>query len=142
MMQSNVERVYGMALTLDDLSRHLDDIYVAGEDLSSSQYCIVIFKTHVGHVGLPIAPGEASAGVLQNNPKRNGRAVVRLHGKSRIKLASMVAMGDPLSIANISGKAGQQDGNSICIGVARQAGNAGEEIDCNVVMHGKEEKHA
>ena len=84
----------------------LDKTFKAGKDLSSSQYYIV---KHCG-TGTPYAVELTSAstdkaiGILQNKPKMNEAATVRLAGTSKIVSSTPIAEGEYI-MSDASGKA-------------------------------------
>ena len=67
-----------------------DETFAANIDLQSCQYTFVKFKS--GGVTICGTSGEAALGVLQNKPASNENAVVRMVGKSKIQVATTVAI--------------------------------------------------
>lgn len=85
----------------------LDVSFVAGADLSSSQYMFVKLNSS-GKAILNAAAGEDSIGVLQNNPTSGAIAIVRVWGISKVVVGTdnsgVVTVMDPVA-TNASGQA-------------------------------------
>lgn len=102
----------------------LDVTYKAGEDLSSSQYAVVVVGTSNYECILPSAAGEGKIlGVLQNYPASGSAARVRKLGISKVVAADTIAYGDELEIANSVGDVRKytQDGDNGRLGMAEES---------------------
>lgn len=102
----------------------LDVTYKAGEDLSSSQYAVVVAGTSDYECILPSAEGEGKIlGVLQNYPASGSAARVRKLGISKVVSAGTIAYGEELEIANSAGdvQTYTQDGDNGRVGIAEEA---------------------
>lgn len=85
-------------------NRVLDVTFEAAEDLSSSQYCIVVLDATTRKARLPDAATEVGLGVLQNAPAAGEAAVVRLIGVSKIWLGETVAVNEWVKLEDATGQ--------------------------------------
>lgn len=82
--------------------------FLAGVDLSSSQFCIVALNASM-QVVLPSGQGVRCFGVLQNAPASGEAAVVRRFGVSRVVAGDVIALaagGALVTAIGTTGKAG------------------------------------
>lgn len=76
----------------------LDITLNAGADLSSSQYCFVKMDTADNQVVLA-GDGDKAIGVLQNKPKQNQAAIVRIYGISPVVVTTPGSAPAPGAVA-------------------------------------------
>jgi len=110
--------------------------YLAQQDLSSSQWRVVIAGTVDYSCRLPTAAGVGRIlGVLQNKPASGSAARVRKLGISKVIAAGVIAFGDELEVANTAGgvRVYTQDGDNGRLGSAEEAAVSGD-IFTAVVM--------
>ena len=102
----------------------LDVTYKAGEDLSSSQYRVVVTGTSDYECKLPGGAGVGKIlGVLQNYPASGSAARVRKLGISKVVAAATIVAGAELEIANATGDVRTYtiDGDNGRVGSAEEA---------------------
>lgn len=73
-----------------------DFTFEANEDLSADQYRWVVFDTTAKKVRRPDTKAERPLGILQNDPAAGRSAVVRLYGRSKMRVGGAVALNDRL----------------------------------------------
>jgi len=106
----------------------LDVTYEAGEDLSSSQYRVVVQGDSDNTCKLPGAAGEGKVlGILQNDPESGEAARVRKLGISTVEADNTAAglggnRGDAIEIAAATGTVRKYTGASdnCCVGYAEE----------------------
>jgi hypothetical protein len=81
----------------------IDVPMTAGEDLSSSQYCVVKLHTTSGQV-VKAGGTDTPFGVLQNKPESGEEAKVRVAGTTQIKANGPFSLGDHLVVAAATGR--------------------------------------
>jgi predicted RecA/RadA family phage recombinase len=97
---------------------------VAGEDLSSSQFCGIDVELSTGQAVLPSAGGR-TVGVLQNKPDDGEAATIVTSGVSKMLVgATGLVAGNNVAV-DTDGKAVQAAANDQSIGVALQTAAAG-----------------
>jgi hypothetical protein len=80
---------------------------IAAADLSSSQYCAVVFSLSSGvlQCDLQSTAGGVADGILQNAPANGAIAIVRVSGISSIVLGDTITQGMKLAVEATSGRA-------------------------------------
>jgi ABC-type taurine transport system substrate-binding protein len=110
--------------------------FVAGADLSSSQYKFVKFDSS-GNVILVAAATDVPIGVLQNNPVSGAEASVLIVGGTKIVASAAATLGTALNIGTTSaGKAvalAVTDTTKYVLGVYLQAPGADGDVVAAVV---------
>lgn len=103
----------------------LDETFVANEDLSSSQNCVVVPAGSVSagktKVGLPGGQGVLALGVLLNDPESGELAQVRTIGRAKAIAASTFNAGVEVTIAATTGKIESASSGDYVIGIALEA---------------------
>lgn len=102
----------------------LDVTYKAGEDLSSSQYRVVVVGTSDYECKLPSTGGVGKIlGVLQNYPASGSAARVRKLGISKVVAGGTIVYGAELEIESSAGDVDTytQDGDNGRVGTAEEA---------------------
>ena len=112
-----------MAFTLNEVSAS----FVAGADLSSSQYLFVKPHTTENQV-VACGDGELAIGVLNDNPASGREATVVVGGFTKVKAgATPIAIGDLLSSTS-AGKAQPAGTSDYILGRALQASSTDNTI--------------
>lgn len=101
-----------------------DGTKVAGEDLSSSQYCVVKLGSTEGEVEL-CGASDDPYGVLQNAPAEGEPASVAIGGISKIKANGAFSYGDYLAVAASTGKVDTASGAAPYTIIAQACEDAG-----------------
>ncbi len=107
----------------------LDVTYKAGEDLSSSQWAVVVAGTSDYEAVLPAGAGVGKIlGVLQNNPASGAAALVRKLGISKVNAGGTIAYGEEVEIAAATGtvRTYTLDGDNGRLGSAEEAAVSGD----------------
>ncbi|GEO26237.1 hypothetical protein AAC03nite_20220 [Alicyclobacillus acidoterrestris] len=111
-----------MAFEIDKLTISLP----TAADLSGSQYCAVTVDSN-GNAVLPKAGGVA-IGILQNNPKADQTASVRVEGVSYMVASAAITAGQLVTV-DATGKAAPASTGNYVLGVALDTvAAAGEQI--------------
>lgn len=112
-----------------------DDSYVANEDLSSSQFRVVVFAAQSSgkaKVGLPGGQGVYPAGVLLNTPASGEIAQVRHRGISKVVANGAFDSGIEVTIAATTGKIEAAASGDYVVGRSREASaEANHEVSIN-----------
>jgi len=110
-----------------------DESFIAGEDLSSSQFCAV--KLSAANTVVLCGVGEQAVGILQNAPTSGQAATVRVLGSSLMKANGPFAFGDVLAVVAATGKVDTASAAShnFAVGQAWAAsGAANDLVECLV----------
>lgn len=102
----------------------LDVTYKAGEDLSSSQYRVVVASTSDYECKLPAGGGVGKIlGVLQNYPASGSAARVRKLGISKVVAGGTIVYGAELEIEDAAGRVDTYtiDGDNGRVGIAEES---------------------
>lgn len=103
----------------------LDESFVANEDLSDSQNCVVVPAGSVSagktKVGLPGGQGVLALGVLLNDPESGEIAQVRTMGYAKAIADSTFDAGVEVTIAATTGKIEAASSGDYVIGIAIEA---------------------
>jgi hypothetical protein len=102
----------------------LDVTYKAGEDLSNSQYRVVVSGTSNYECKLPSGGGVGKIlGVLQNYPASGSAARVRKLGISKVVAGGTIVYGAELEIEDAAGRVDTytQDGDNGRVGSAEES---------------------
>lgn len=89
---------------VDQGAAFVDDLFLAGADLSGSQYLAVIHSTSVTNTVVLAGAGGLVLGILQNAPASGAVARVRLFGRTKWVGSGSIARGAALA-SDASGKA-------------------------------------
>ena len=108
--------------------------FIAGEDLSSSQFKFVTLESD-GQVDLADSAGERCFGVLENDPASGGEATVVVSGQTRITCGGTVAAGAQLQ-TDASGDAITAASGDVSMGYAMEAGVDGQVIAMELIQGG------
>jgi len=104
----------------------IDLPFKAGADLSAKQYHQVEM-TATGIVNVCNGAGDAPIGVLQNKPKTNEAAIVRMLGISRLVADAALAVGDNYGTSADGQAVAKTAQNDLILGrILTAAGAAGE----------------
>ncbi len=108
--------------------------FIAGEDLSSSQFKFVTLESD-GQVDLADAAGERCFGVLENDPAAGAEATVVVAGQTRITCGGTVAAGAQLQ-TDASGDAITAAAGDVVMGYAMEAGAVNQKIQIELIQGG------
>jgi len=106
---------------MSQASNQIVKTFVAGEDLSSSQFLAVMIELGTSNeviiAGTPAAEGTHVIGVLQNEPEDGEAASVAIGGTSKLKMAAACDAGEKIMSSSGSGTPVDADQKSV-IGIA------------------------
>lgn len=108
--------------------------FIAGEDLSSSQFKFVTLESD-GQVDLADAAGENCMGVVINDPASGGEATVVVSGKTVVTAGGTIAAGAAIA-TDASGDAVTAASTNIIMGYALEAGVDGQVIAVELIQGG------
>jgi hypothetical protein len=108
--------------------------FIAGEDLSSSQFKFVTLESD-GQVDLADAAGENCMGVVINDPASGGEATVVVSGKTVVTAGDTIAAGAAIA-TDASGDAVTAASTNIIMGYALEAGVDGQVIAVELIQGG------
>jgi len=108
--------------------------FIAGEDLSSSQFKFVTLESD-GQVDLADAAGENCIGVVLNDPASGGEATVVVSGKTVVQAGGTIAAGASIATA-ADGQAVTASTGNIVMGYALEAGVDGQTIAVELIQGG------
>ena len=108
--------------------------FIAGEDLSSSQFKFVTLESD-GQVDLADSAGENCIGVVINDPASGGEATVVVSGKTVVTSGGTIAAGAAVA-TDASGDAVTATTNNIIMGYALEAGVDGQVIAIELIQGG------
>ncbi|MDB4931226.1 MAG: hypothetical protein JWM10_3710 [Myxococcaceae bacterium] len=108
--------------TPDEQSGAVDEYFLAGADLSGSQYLAVKHSTTVSNTVVVAGAGQMVAGILQNAPASGAVARVRLFGRSKWISSGVVARGAALA-SDAAGKAKAAVAGTVAGGAGDPAGD-------------------
>ena len=106
---------------MSQASNQIVKSFIAGEDLSSSQYLAVMIELGTSNeviiAGTPAAEGTHVIGVLQNEPEDGEAASVAIGGTSKLIMAAACDAGEKLMSSSGAGTPVDADQKSV-IGIA------------------------
>ena len=108
--------------------------FIAGEDLSSSQFKFVTLESD-GQVDLADSAGENCMGVVINDPASGGEATVVVSGKTVVTAGGTIAAGASVA-TDASGDAVTASTGNIVMGYALEAGVDGQVIAVELIQGG------
>ena len=108
--------------------------FIAGEDLSSSQFKFVTLESD-GQVDLADSAGENCMGVVINDPASGGEATVVVSGKTVVTAGGTIAAGAAVA-TDASGDAVTASTGNIVMGYALEAGVDGQVIAVELIQGG------
>lgn len=108
--------------------------FIAGEDLSSSQFKFVTLESD-GQVDLADSAGENCIGVVINDPASGGEATVVVSGKTVVTSGGTIAAGAAIA-TDASGDAVTAASTNIIMGYALEAGVDGQVIAIELIQGG------
>jgi hypothetical protein len=108
--------------------------FIAGEDLSSSQFKFVTLEAD-GQVDLADSAGENCIGVVINDPAAAGEATVVVSGKTVVTAGGTIAAGASIA-TDASGDAVTASTGNIVMGYALEAGVDGQVIAVELIQGG------
>lgn len=108
--------------------------FIAGEDLSSSQFKFVTLESD-GQVDLADSAGENCMGVVINDPASGGEATVVVAGKTVVTAGGTIAAGASIA-TDASGDAVTASTGNIVMGYALEAGVDGQVIAVELIQGG------
>ena len=108
--------------------------FIAGEDLSSSQFKFVTLESD-GQVDLADSAGENCMGVVINDPASGGEATVVVSGKTVVTAGGTIAAGSSVA-TDASGDAVTASTGNIVMGYALEAGVDGQVIAIELIQGG------
>jgi hypothetical protein len=108
--------------------------FIAGEDLSSSQFKFVTLESD-GQVDLADSAGENCMGVVINDPASGGEATVVVSGKTVVTAGGTIAAGASVA-TDASGDAVTAASTNIIMGYALEAGVDGQVIAVELIQGG------
>jgi hypothetical protein len=108
--------------------------FIAGEDLSSSQFKFVTLESD-GQVDLADSAGENCMGVVINDPASGGEATVVVSGKTVVTAGGTIAAGASIA-TDASGDAVTASTGNIVMGYALEAGVDGQVIAVELIQGG------
>ena len=108
--------------------------FIAGEDLSSSQFKFVTLESD-GQVDLADSAGENCMGVVINDPASGGEATVVVSGKTVVTAGGTIAAGAAIATDG-SGDAVTAASTNIIMGYALEAGVDGQVIAIELIQGG------
>ena len=108
--------------------------FIAGEDLSSSQFKFVTLESD-GQVDLADSAGENCIGVVINDPAAAGEATVVVSGKTVVTAGGTIAAGAAIA-TDASGDAVTAASTNIIMGYALEAGVDGQVIAIELIQGG------
>ena len=108
--------------------------FIAGEDLSSSQFKFVTLESD-GQVDLADSAGENCIGVVINDPASGGEATVVVSGKTVVTAGGTIAAGAAVA-TDASGDAVTASTGNIVMGYALEAGVDGQTIAVELIQGG------
>lgn len=108
--------------------------FIAGEDLSSSQFKFVTLESD-GQVDLADSAGENCIGVVINDPASGGEATVVVSGKTVVTSGGTIAAGASIATDG-SGDAVTASTGNIVMGYALEAGVDGQVIAVELIQGG------
>ena len=108
--------------------------FIAGEDLSSSQFKFVTLESD-GQVDLADSAGENCMGVVINDPASGGEATVVVSGKTVVTAGGTIAAGAAIA-TDASGDAVTAASTNIIMGYALEAGVDGQVIAVELIQGG------
>jgi hypothetical protein len=108
--------------------------FIAGEDLSSSQFKFVTLESD-GQVDLADSAGENCMGVVINDPASGGEATVVVSGKTVVTAGGTIAAGASVA-TDASGDAVTASTGNIVMGYALEAGVDGQVIAIELIQGG------
>ena len=108
--------------------------FIAGEDLSSSQFKFVTLESD-GQVDLADSAGENCIGVVINDPASGGEATVVVSGKTMVQAGGTIAAGAAVA-TDASGDAVTASTGNIVMGYATEAGVDGQVIAIELIQGG------
>ena len=108
--------------------------FIAGEDLSSSQFKFVTLESD-GQVDLADSAGENCMGVVINDPASGGEATVVVSGKTVVTAGGTIAAGASVATDG-SGDAVTASTGNIVMGYALEAGVDGQVIAVELIQGG------
>lgn len=121
-----------------------DDTFVANEDLSSSQYRVVVPAGSVSagksKVGLPGGQGVFYMGVLLNTPASGAAAQVRILGETKVEANGTFNAGVEVTIAATTGKIEAAASGDYVVGIAKEAAAEADQL-VSVMMVGPYQKN-
>lgn len=114
-----------------------DESFIAGEDLSSSQYFFVYLSAAdtVSIATSPTAQASTPIGVLQNDPSSSQAAIVRLHGISRLSANGAISTLDLVTSSTDGQGVTATTANEMVLGRANSASTAAAQL-IELVMTG------
>ena len=108
--------------------------FIAGEDLSSSQFKFVTLESD-GQVDLADSAGENCMGVVINDPASGGEATIVVSGKTVVTAGGTIAAGASIA-TDASGDAVTASTGNIVMGYALEAGVDGQVIAVELIQGG------
>ena len=108
--------------------------FIAGEDLSSSQFKFVTLESD-GQIDLADSAGENCIGVVINDPASGGEATVVVSGKTVVTAGGTIAAGASVA-TDASGDAVTASTGNIVMGYALEAGVDGQVIAVELIQGG------
>jgi hypothetical protein len=108
--------------------------FIAGEDLSSSQFKFVTLESD-GQVDLADSAGENCMGVVINDPASGSEATVVVGGKTVVTAGGTIAAGASVA-TDASGDAVTASTGNIVMGYALEAGVDGQVIAIELIQGG------
>lgn len=108
--------------------------FIAGEDLSSSQFKFVTLESD-GQVDLADSAGENCIGVVINDPASGGEATVVVSGKTVVTSGGTIAAGAAVA-TDASGDAVTASTGNIVMGYATEAAVDGQVIAIELIQGG------
>ena len=108
--------------------------FIAGEDLSSSQFKFVTLESD-GQVDLADSAGENCMGVVINDPASGEEATVVVSGKTVVTAGGTIAAGASIA-TDASGDAVTAASTNIIMGYALEAGVDGQVIAVELIQGG------
>jgi len=108
--------------------------FIAGEDLSSSQFKFVTLESD-GQIDLADSAGENCMGVVVNDPTSGSEATVVVGGKTVVTAGGTIAAGASVA-TDASGDAVTASTGNIVMGYALEAGVDGQVIAIEVIQGG------
>lgn len=108
--------------------------FIAGEDLSSSQFKFVTLESD-GQIDLADSAGENCIGVVINDPASGGEATVVVSGKTMVQAGGTIAAGASVATA-ADGQAVTALVGNIVMGYALEAGVDGQTIAVELIQGG------
>ena len=108
--------------------------FIAGEDLSSSQFKFVTLESD-GQIDLADSAGENCIGVVINDPASGGEATVVVSGKTVVTAGGTITAGASVA-TDASGDAVTASTGNIVMGYALEAGVDGQVIAVELIQGG------